>query len=534
MNKKVEKIFKKERGQVVIFVALFMMVFLGVAALSVDVGRVYLFHAQLQNALDAACLAGAWQLPESPGSATTEATRLAQANGFQINTQEIKIATDTIKISVTREITTVFARILGIGTVAVTSRVAAISIPHPPSYVFDYVYFVNNWGWFYGSGITANGDIRSNGDFNFRYNPTVGGDVYASGEIEGTWKTPQGQSYETYAGVEKLEMPNLQALYYYEQLAFERNSFIKIEDTVVIDKVFGDEQGESGNIILEGSPSNPIEIHGPVVIRGDVIIKGTIQGTGTIYAGRNIYIACDLNYKNAPSSPRPASDNPQVVDQWVEANKDKDIIALAARENVIIGDYTKNSDFGYDGNDPWYANYWLFAMGSEDVGADGIPDTNVKIIDEEHPQGYWTDPTEKDGIFQAETEDLDEDNVFDCVHGSYKGQNYNWTEVQTQVPITQFDRLPPNTDEFGDIATNQINKIECVIYTNHACAGRLGNGVHFNGAIVSKDEALIYRNTITLNYDERIHSRYRKNPNWLIDLCLPPGSKEVHLVPYEN
>ncbi|MDI6735274.1 MAG: Tad domain-containing protein [bacterium] len=521
---------KRERGQVVIFVALFIPFFLGVAALSVDVGRVYLFRTQLQNALDAAVLAGAWQLPESPGSATTEAIRLARDNGLEINnTQEIpEITIEGTKTSirVTREITTVFARVLGIGTVAVTAQAAAISIPYSPSYVFDYVYFLNNWGWFYGRGITANGDIRSNGDFDFRDEPGVAGDVYASGEIRGTWKTPPGQSYETYQGVKKLEMPNLQTLDYYKELAFEKNSFIKIGDTLVIDKVFGDEQGESGNIILEGSPSNPIEIHGPVVIIGDVVIKGTIQGTGTIYAGRNIYITSDINYKHAPSSPRPASDDPEVVDRWVEANKDKDIIGLAARENVIIGDYTKDPYFGYYGNDKWYSNYWLFNMGSEDVGADGIPDTNVWIIDEEHPQGYWTDPTENDGIFQANTEDLDKDGLFD--------DKYNWTDIQTQVPITNFARLPPNTDEFGDLATNRINKIECVIYTNHACAGRLGNGVHFNGAIVSKDETLIYRNTITLNYDERIHSRYRKNPNWLIDLCLPPGSKTVQLVPYQQ
>ncbi|MEW6618850.1 MAG: Tad domain-containing protein [bacterium] len=516
----------RERGQVVIFVSLFMMVFLGVAALAVDVGRVYLFQTQLQNALDAGALAGAWQLPDAPGSATTEAIRLVEANGFQITSEDIQIIDNgTITIKVSKEITTVFARVLGIEKASVTVCSAAVVVLYPPSYVFDYVYFLNNWGWFYGSGITANGDIRSNGDFDFKYDPTVVGDVYASGEIRGTWKTPGGQDYNVYEGVEKLEMPNLQAIDFYENLAFEKNSSIKIGDEIVIDKVFGDEAGESGNIILEGTPSNPIEIKGPVVIRGDVIVKGTVQGTGTIYAGRNIYIAADIDYKNTPSSPRPASDDAAVVDQWVEANKDKDILGLAARENVIIGDYTKDPYFGYYGNDKWYSNYWLFDMGCEDVGADGIPDTNVWINDPEHPDGgYWTDPTENDGIFQSKTEDLDGDGIFDDM--------YNWSDVQTQVPITDFDRLPPNTDEFGDIATNHINKIESIIYTNHACAGRLGNGVHFNGAIVSKDEALIYRNTITLNYDERIHSRYRKNPNWLINLCLPVGSKEVHLVPY--
>jgi hypothetical protein len=205
-----------------------------------------------------------------------------------------------------------------------------------------------------------------------------------------------------------------------------------------------------------------------------------------------------------------------VTDGWVEANKDKDIIGLAATENVIIGDYTSNN---------WYADWWLFDMGSEDVGADGIPDTNVWIDDPQHPDGgYWTDPTENDGIFQQHTEDLDGDGEFD--------DNYTWQDVQTQVHITEFNRLPQGVNEFSDIATNYINKIECIIYTNHACTGRLGHGIKFNGAIVSKDEALIYRDTITLNYDERIHSRYRQDPNWLIDLCLPVGSKEVKLIPY--
>jgi len=517
---------KAQDGQVVIFIALFMTVFLGVSALAIDLGKVYIFQSQLQNALDSAVLAGSWQLPDNQDLAKQEAIRLAQTNGFQITYQDIEIVADEkMRIKVTKEIETIFARVLGIDKVMVTVQTAAKVILYPPSYVFDYVYFLNNWGWFYGSGITANGDVRSNGDFDFKDNPTVFGDVYASGEIRGIWKTPPGQPSNVYEGVKKLEMPNLQALDFYENLAHERNGYIKIGEELVIDRVFGDEQGESGNIILEGSPANPIEIKGPVVVSGDVIIKGTIEGTGTIYAGRNIYIAGDLDYKNAPSSPRPASQNPEVVDGWVEANKDKDIIGLAARENVIIGDYTKDAYFGYYGNDKWYSNYWLFEMGSEDVGADGIPDTNVWIPDTEHPQGgYWTDPTENDGIFQQNKEDLDGDGVFD--------DDYKWIDVQTQVPITDFNRLPPNTDEFGDLATNYINKIECVIYTNHACAGRLGNGVKFNGAIVSKDEALIYRNTITLNYDERIHSRYRKNPNWLIDLCLPVGSKEVQLVPY--
>jgi Tfp pilus assembly protein PilX len=49
-----------------------------------------------------------------------------------------------------------------------------------PSKVFDYAYFINNFGWMYGSTITLNGDVRSNRNFSFQSNPKLNGDVYAS------------------------------------------------------------------------------------------------------------------------------------------------------------------------------------------------------------------------------------------------------------------------------------------------------------------------------------------------------------------
>ena len=36
-----------------------------------------------------------------------------------------------------------------------TKTLNALMQKDPPSQVFDYGYFINNWGWFYGRGITA-------------------------------------------------------------------------------------------------------------------------------------------------------------------------------------------------------------------------------------------------------------------------------------------------------------------------------------------------------------------------------------------
>jgi len=381
-------------------------------------------------------------------------------------------------------------------------EIHAIVYKNPPSKVFDYSYFINNWGWFYGGGITSHGDVRSNGRFDFRSNPRVNGQIYAGQEIDDGGDGIQGDGGDAenqHPNSSVLPMPNLENLTYYENLAISEGGTLSHDGTTIISGVYGDDASEVDNIVLIGTPSKPIDISGPVVVRGDVIIKGTIRGQGTIYAGRNIYIAGDLKYKNAPSSPRPASGNAAVVDAWVAAHSDDDIVGLAAKETIVMGNYTNSTNYGYSGSDRWWADYWLFSMGSEDVGQDGIPDTN--------------DTDEDNGTFQSEYEDLDGDGVFD--------DDYTWSDVETQAPVTDFANLPAGVVDFGDLATNDIKKIEGILYTNHAYTGRTGNNILFNGALVSKDEAIIYRNKITFNYDERVHSRYRTDPNWLINLNLP-------------
>ena len=52
------------------------------------------------------------------------------------------------------------------------------------SKVFDNAYFVNNYGWFQGSGGTANGDVRANGDMYLDTRCKVNGKVYAAPNSE--------------------------------------------------------------------------------------------------------------------------------------------------------------------------------------------------------------------------------------------------------------------------------------------------------------------------------------------------------------
>ena len=391
-----------------------------------------------------------------------------------------------------------------------TKTLNALVQKNAPAEVFDYGYFVNNWGWFYGNGITSNGDVRSNGRFDFRDNPYVDGQIYAGFEVDDGGQGIRGTGGATdgagnhpnqHPYSDKLDMPNLNDLSYYENKAKTKGGTVKVNGVTLINNVFGDDPGESGNMVLIGTSSQPIEVTGTVVIRGDVVIKGVIKGQGTIYAGRNVYVADNITYKDGPSTPRPASSDPTVVNAWVNANKNKDLVGFAAKQSVVLGDYTSST------GGSWYSNYWLFSMGSEDVGQDGILDTY--------------DTGERDNVFQPQYEDLDGDGVM-------RG-NYTWSDVQTQSSIANFANCPVGVSNFGNVATNALNRIDGIFYTNHAFAGRLGNGATINGSVISKDEAMIYTDTLTMNYDERIRSRYTVGQDKLIDVGLP-FSQSVRII----
>ena len=64
MFKKIKFLFKDDRGQSLIMVALMMIVLLGVTALTVDYGFLAWQRRSLQNAADAGALAAAWELPD--------------------------------------------------------------------------------------------------------------------------------------------------------------------------------------------------------------------------------------------------------------------------------------------------------------------------------------------------------------------------------------------------------------------------------------------------------------------------------------
>lgn len=63
---------KEQRGVTIIIVALLILVFIGFAALAIDIGHLFVVRNELQNAADAGCLAGARFLYTDDGMAVNE------------------------------------------------------------------------------------------------------------------------------------------------------------------------------------------------------------------------------------------------------------------------------------------------------------------------------------------------------------------------------------------------------------------------------------------------------------------------------
>src|SRR6266568_1897027 len=76
---------RSQRGAIIIWLALFLLVLIGVTSLGVDMAKVMAAHTQLQNAADAAALAGASAIDPgtgkiSPDTAIVRAQSIASYN----------------------------------------------------------------------------------------------------------------------------------------------------------------------------------------------------------------------------------------------------------------------------------------------------------------------------------------------------------------------------------------------------------------------------------------------------------------------
>jgi hypothetical protein len=106
-----------------------MVALLGMAALAVDLGWIYLNGSRLQAAADAAALAGVVNLPGFPAQATDDATAAAGTNGFTVGSgtslADNVLADNQYEVTLDSDIPTFFLNIFGIDEIAIERRAVA-------------------------------------------------------------------------------------------------------------------------------------------------------------------------------------------------------------------------------------------------------------------------------------------------------------------------------------------------------------------------------------------------------------------------
>lgn len=439
------------------------------------------------------------------------------------------------------------------------------------SQVFDYTYFVNNYGWMDGfdqNDLIVNGDMRANGNFSFTNGtPTVNGSVYASNNDKLTppavglvnspplkWtnsnyatqnasNTRARQAYNSatmgskgsaqfdqwrdyifdssgsivnnkLAGAvlgdangvrswdrqtvgasptmntldpeptQEVVMPDLSDITYYTGMSttyvdkkqtygdgssnpnYNQGAWVEVWDQSLNGgagayKRISTNGVVTGSAALIGTSAKPIKIHGPVTFTQDAVIKGYVQGQGTIYTGRNVHVVGSLRYKNPPDF---SGSNITTMDN---ANEKKDMIALAARGSVILGDTSTFTD-----NYPLKYMTPPFTKGRYDDNGNWIPPFDAKVVDGTGKMKYQ----------------------------SVLGDSYIHS------------------------ISESVNQIDAILYTNFVGGGDIGTGgggVNFNGSIISKDEAMVvFSLPMYMNYDSRIREKSLSQQP-LIDLQLP-------------
>jgi hypothetical protein len=120
---------KEERGAALVWVAGSLVMLLAFSALAVDLAWIYLNSSRLQNASDAAALAGVVNLPGAPDIAQSDAEDAAGANGFPVGGANTVTATplsdNSLEATLTTSVPTYFLKVLGFNSIDVTRRSTA-------------------------------------------------------------------------------------------------------------------------------------------------------------------------------------------------------------------------------------------------------------------------------------------------------------------------------------------------------------------------------------------------------------------------
>jgi len=278
--------WRTRRGQSLILVVGFMVVLMGAAAASVTAGTVYFAQTRLQNAVDAAALAGA-QAEMLGDPSSTNQSYLQNSNMPNASIQVVNLSTPPNSVKATGVVTVPgsFASLFGIKTFTVRARGLA---QYGAGAAFDYALFEGAPSTLAVSGNTkVNGGAHSNGNMALSGNTCITGPTTVSqtgSAVSGSDKCPP-----TFEQIPNVPMPNwtLAQVTPNNATVLTGAACTNLPSTLSGNYILYCNVDESGQITIDGNvlvePGYNVTLSGGVVISGSLTVdQGSISISGGV------------------------------------------------------------------------------------------------------------------------------------------------------------------------------------------------------------------------------------------------------------
>ncbi|GIV05361.1 MAG: hypothetical protein KatS3mg016_0936 [Fimbriimonadales bacterium] len=460
------------------------------------------------------------------------------------------------------------------------------------SAVFDYAYFVNNYGWMYGfSGeqLVMNGDSRSNGDFEFQYGsggpPVFNGSIIASPNeklspraegrviLPGGFQTPRQWSNTEYTTRALTDPWMRQAYNSALHGAFGSSTFNLWRDYLY------HAQGQTVN----GSPFGAVlaDVNGTRNFSNQTLdTRPTSELVLPDLNDLNYYINLSRTWRNPKATysdglPNPNYNQPAYIEVWdpqqnryvrVDTNgvingsvaligyQDRPIRIhgpITITQDVVIRGYIEGQGTIYAGrnvhivgdiiykNPPDFRGSVLNSVLSLNERKDAlglaargsIMMGNTKRFGNPYPLRYMTPPFTR-GRYDENGNWIP---PFDARQRDSTGR-MRYQSAFGSADQSDIERLSLQIDinQNGVIDNDEkgVSRIDAIMFTNFVGGGNLatdGRGLTVNGAIIAKDEAMVlYSLPLRFNYDWRIKERSLDDQP-LINIELPRVASVVRL-----
>lgn len=435
------------------------------------------------------------------------------------------------------------------------------------SQVFDYAYFVNNYGWMDGFGPTqliVNGDMRANGDFSFTNGaPTVNGSIYAAyneklvppaqglvtGQVlkwtDSTYNSNESTQQRWRQGYNSGTHGLQNSSTYAQWSPFIFDSDANIYSNQINGAVMGDANGTRA--WWDTSTSTPISTQMLDPTPTHEVIMPDLSNLSYYQNLSSSYVDTKATYQDGTANPNYGQgawlkvwNNSTNAYQTLTTNGQltgsAGIVGTSTHPILLHGPVTFTQDVVIKGNvsgqGTIYTGRNVHIVGP--ILYTNAPDfrgSSMQAIDNANEKKDALGLAARGSIIMGDVSQFTQSYPLQYMTPPFTHARYDDSGNlipafnATQTDSTGFMKYQSVTgNSYIHSLAEPVSEMDAILYTNFVGGGDIGTGGHgviLNGSIISKDEAMVvFSLPMYMNYDHRIKERNLNNKP-LIDLMLP-------------